>query len=205
MSKTDFKKEMKHLFAPSAKAFEIVDVPQLKYLMIDGKGDPNDREYSEAVEALYAVAYKIKFMSKKELGRDYVVPPLQGLWWAEDMSVFASGDKDAWEWTSMIMQPDWIDAGMFDNSRVQVEKAKNPPALSKMRMEKYHEGLSVQIMHIGPYADEGPVVARLHNEFLPQNGYAEAGKHHEIYLSDPRKVSPEKLKTVLRQPVKKAA
>ncbi len=205
MSKTDFKKEMKHLFAPSAKEFEVVEAPQLNYLMVDGKGDPNASEYSEAVEALYAVAYKLKFMSKKELGRDYVVPPLEGLWWAEDLRVFATGDKDAWEWTSMIMQPDWIDADMFNNACEQVEKAKNPPALSKIRMEKYLEGLSVQIMHIGPYADEAPVLSRLHNEYLPQNGYVEAGKHHEIYLSDPRKVSPEKLKTVLRQPVKKTA
>ncbi|HEY85182.1 MAG TPA: hypothetical protein G4N96_08755 [Chloroflexi bacterium] len=204
MSKIDFKKELKHLYRPSAKKFGVVDVPPMNFLMIDGHGDPNTaQEYAEAVEALYAAAYKLKFMSKK-LGKDYVVPPLEGLWWAEDMSAFTGGNKDAWDWTMMIMQPEWISPQMFQEARRQVEKAKNPPALPKMRLETYHEGLSAQIMHIGSYDDEAPTIARMHHEFLPKNGYIETGKHHEIYLSDPRKVSPEKLKTVLRQPIKKA-
>jgi len=205
MSKVDFKKELKHLYRPSAKKFEVIDAPPMNFLMIDGHGDPNTaQEYKEALEALYAVAYKIKFTSKKALGKDYVVPPLEGLWWAEDMSAFTSADKDAWDWTMMIMQPEWITPEIFEGARQQVEKAKNPPALSKMRLETYHEGLSVQIMHIGSYADEAPTLARMHQEFLPENGYTEAGKHHEIYLSDPRKVAPDKLKIVLRQPIKKA-
>jgi len=204
MSKIDFKKELKHLYRPSAKEFVVVDVLPMKFLMVDGHGDPNTaQEYQDAVEALYAVSYKLKFVSKKELGKDYVVPPLEGLWWAEDMEAFtAARDKSAWDWTMMIMQPEWITHEMVEEAVKQVEK-KGLPALSKLRLETYHEGLSVQILHIGSYDDEGPTIARLHNEFMPENGYEEAGKHHEIYLSDPRKVAPGKLKTVLRQPVRK--
>ena len=207
MTKTDFKKEWKHLYKPSSKEFEIVDVPPMNFLMIDGQGDPNTaKEYQEALEALYAVAFKIKFMSKKELGRDYVVPPLEGLWWAEDMDIFTtSGSKDDWLWTMMIMQPEWVTEELFEQVCNQVRKAKAPAALSKIRLENYHEGLSVQIMHIGPYSEEGPTIHKLRHEFLPENSLLEAGKHHEIYLGDPRKVAPEKLKTVLRQPVRKTA
>jgi hypothetical protein len=204
MSKIDFKKELKHLYRPSAKEFVVVDVPPMKFLMVDGHGDPNTaQEYQDAVEALYAVSYKLKFVSKKGLGKDYVVPPLEGLWWAEDMEAFtAARDKSAWDWTMMIMQPEWITHEMVEEAVKQVEK-KDLPALSKLRLETHHEGLSAQILHIGSYDDEGPTIARLHNEFMPENGYEEAGKHHEIYLSDPRKVAPDKLKTVLRQPVRK--
>jgi hypothetical protein len=205
MSKVDFKKELKHLYRPSAKAFTVVDVPSMQYLMADGHGDPNTAPaYQEAVEALYAVAYKLKFMSKRQLGKDYVVPPLEGLWWAEDMDSFTvDRDKSAWEWTMMIMQPAWITPEMFAEAVRQVEAAKGLPALSRLRLETYHEGLSVQILHLGPYDDEGPVLQRMHAEFVPQSGYEMAGKHHEIYMSDPRKVAPEKLRTVLRQPVRR--
>jgi hypothetical protein len=206
MSKVDFKKELKHLYQPSAKAFTVVDVPPMQYLMADGHGDPNTAPaYQEAVEALYAVAYKLKFMSKRQLGQDYVVPPLEGLWWAEDMDSFTvDRDKSAWDWTMMIMQPAWITPEMFAEALWQVEAAKGLPALPRLRLETYHEGLSVQILHLGSYDDEGPVLQRMHAEFIPQSGYEMAGKHHEIYLSDPRKVAPEKLRTVLRQPVRSA-
>ncbi|MCB0014273.1 MAG: GyrI-like domain-containing protein [Anaerolineales bacterium] len=203
MSKIDFKKELKQLYRPSARQFEVVEVPEMQFLMVDGHGNPNTvPAYREAVETLYAVAYKIKFSSKKLLNRDYVVPPLEGLWWAEDMDTFLTRDKDAWDWTMMIMQPDWISTEMFAEGCAAAEKANQPPALSRLRLESYREGLSVQIMHIGSYDDEGPVLAKLHNEFLPGNGYVETGKHHEIYLGDPRKTKPENLKTILRQPVK---
>jgi hypothetical protein len=204
MSKIDFKKELKHLYRPSPKEFVVLDVPPMSFLMIDGHGDPNTaQEYQDAVEALYAVSYKLKFTSKKELGKDYVVPPLEGLWWAEDMEAFtAARDKSAWDWTMMIMQPEWITQEMVEEAVKQVEK-KGLPALSKLRLETYHEGLAVQVLHIGSYDDEAPAIAKLHNEFIPENSYKEVGKHHEIYLSDPRKVAPEKLKTVLRQPVRK--
>lgn len=205
MSKVDFKKELKHLYRPSAKDFQLVDVPAMNFLMIDGHGDPNtDQSYSDAVEALYGVAYKLKFASKKETGRDYVVPPLEGLWWAEDMDTFTiSRDKSAWDWTMMIMTPDWITQPMFAEAVEVVRKSKALPALEKIRLEPYHEGLSVQILHIGSFDDEGPTIAKLHQEYMPQNGLQENGKHHEIYLSDPRRVAPEKLKTILRQPVKR--
>jgi hypothetical protein len=203
MSKVDFKREFKHLYGPTAKEFVVVDVPPLNYLMIDGHGDPNAaQEYQEALEALYAVAYKTKFMSKKELGRDYVVPPLEGLWWAEDMETFSTRrDKSSWDWTMMVMVPDWITPEMIERARQQVAVLKDPPALPKLRLEPYHEGLSVQILHVGSYDDEGPTLQRMHDEFIPQNGLEMRGKHHEIYLSDARKVASERLRTVLRQPV----
>lgn len=206
MTKIDFKKKFRELYQPSAKEFALVDVPAMQFLMVDGHGDPNTaEEYQEAVEALYAVAYKIKFASKKELGRDYVVPPLEGLWWAADMDSFTvKRDKSAWDWTMMIMTPDWVTEEMFGRAVELVEKGKNPPALSKVRLKNYQEGLAVQILHIGSFDDEGPTLVRLHQDYMPANNYVENGKHHEIYLSDPRKVAPEKLKTVLRQPVIKA-
>lgn len=204
MDKVDFKRTLKHLYRPSAKEFTVVEVPPLQYLMIDGHGDPNTAPaYAEAIEALYAVAYKIKFSSKKELGRDYVVPPLEGLWWAEDMASFTTArDKTAWSWTMMIMQPQWISPDMFQAAVGQVEAKKTLPALPKLRLEAYAEGLSVQILHIGSYDDEGPVLEKMHHQFIPDQGLKMAGKHHEIYLTDARKTPPEKLKTVLRQPVR---
>ena len=207
MSKIDFKKELKSLYRPSSKEFVVVEVPEMQFLMVDGHGDPNvAQEYVDAVEALYAAAYKIKFMSKKELGKDYVVPPLEGLWWAEDMQTFTTKlDKSAWDWTMMIMQPQWITEGFFEQARAVVQKQKSLPALTRLRLETYYEGLSVQVLHIGSYDDEGPTLQRMHSEFIPHNGLEMVGVHHEIYLSDPRKVVPEKLKTVLRQPVRKIA
>jgi hypothetical protein len=204
MTKVDFKKELKHLYGPSAKEFAVVDVPPMQFLMLDGRGDPNTaQEYQDALEALYAATFKTKFLSKVQEGRDYVVPPLEGLWWAEDMEAFATArDKSAWEWTMMIMQPDWITRELYEAAVAQVEKQKNPPALPKLRLETYHEGMSVQILHLGSFDDEGPTIARMHGEFMPANGYEPEGKHHEIYLSDPRRVAPDKLKTVLRQPVR---
>lgn len=204
MSKVDFKKEYKVLFSPP-REFVLLEVPEMQFLMVDGHGDPNvAQEYQEAVEALYAVAYKIKFASKKQLGRDYVVPPLEGLWWAEDMGAFTTArDKSKWDWTMMIMTPEWISQEMYADAVEQVRQGKHPAALEKVRLERYNEGLSVQIMHIGSYDDEGPTLMKMHNEFLPENGYVENGKHHEIYLGDPRKLAPEKLKTVLRQSVRK--
>ncbi len=205
MNKIDFKRELKHLYQPSGKDFSLVDVPAMQFLMIDGHGDPNTAQaYSAAVEALYAVAYKLKFASKQQLGRDYTVPPLEGLWWASDTDSFtARRDKSQWDWTMMIMQPDWITAEMHAAATAVVAKQKDLSALP--RLESYHEGLSAQIMHTGSYDDEAPVLHRLHHEFMPANNLIFNGKHHEIYLGDPRRVAPEKLKTVLRQPVRAAA
>lgn len=204
--KVDFKKSLKHLYQPGKKDFTLVEVPEMQFLMVDGHGDPNTApEYQKAVEALYAAAYKLKFISKKQLGKDYTVPPLEGLWWAEDMTHFTTNrDKSTWDWTMMMMTPAWITQQHFQEAVHAAGKNKQLPALALVRLELYDEGLSAQIMHIGSYDDEAPTLARLHQEWLPKHGYAPNGKHHEIYLSDPRRVAPEKLKTVLRQPVRKA-
>ncbi|MBE2221893.1 MAG: GyrI-like domain-containing protein [Anaerolineae bacterium] len=203
MTKIDFKKQLNHLYNPSHKAFSVVEVPAMQFLMVDGHGTPGVvQAYQDALEALYAVAYKIKFASKQKLAQDYTVPPLEGLWWADDMTTFTTArDKSQWDWTMMIMQPDWITTALFAEACATVKKQKEPAALSKLRLETVAEGLSVQIMHIGSYDDEGPILHKLHHEFMPANDYIFNGKHHEIYLNDPRRVSPEKLKTILRQPV----
>lgn len=205
MTKIDFKKELKHLYGPSSREFQVVDVPDLKFLKIDGQGDPNTAaEYAEAVEALYAVAYKVKFLSK-QAERDYVVPPLEGLWWAEDLDAFTSArDKSRWDWTMMLMTPDWITADQVARAQDEVREKKDLPALGSLRWEIHHEGLSVQILHLGSYDDEGPVLKKLHAEWMPANGYTFNGLHHEIYLNDPRRVEPAKLRTILRQPIRKA-
>jgi len=202
MSKIEFKKMLKHLYNPPKK-FTLVEVPDMQFLMIDGEGDPNRaKEYQDALAALYAVAYKLKFTSKTSLEKDYTVPPLEGLWWADDMDTFTiKREKSQWKWTMMIMTPDWITTTMFNLAIDQVRRGKNPISLDKIRLETYREGLSVQIMHVGSYDDEAPVLDELHKVYIPQNGYTENGLHHEIYLSDPRRVAPEKLKTILRQPV----
>ncbi len=202
MTKIDFKKELKHLYNPSTKKIEIVDVPIMNFLMVNGSGDPNTaQEYKDAVEALFAVSYALKFMVKREKGVDYGVLPLEGLWWTDDMTQFSTENKDIWKWTSMIMQPEYVTEDLVSKALEQVEKKKNPPALSKIRFENFHEGLSAQIMHIGPYSAEAPTIEKLQN-FIRENGYELRGKHHEVYLSDPRRSTPEKLKTIIRQPMK---
>lgn len=201
-NKIDFKKTVPSYQAKRGK-FEVVEVPPMQYLMVDGEGDPNtSQEYVDAVSSLYPVAYKLKFMSKRELGRDYVVPPLEGLWWAEDMEAFTSQrDKSQWLWTMMIMVPEWINRGMFEQIVEQLSGAGAPPKLAEIRLESLEEGTCVQTLHVGPYDDEGPALEHMHAEFIPANGFALTGKHHEVYLSDPRRTAQEKLRTILRQPV----
>lgn len=203
MSKIDLKKELKQLYNPSAKEVSLVEVPPISYLMIDGVGDPNtSQEYVDSIEALYAVSYTLKFLAKKGANpADYVVMPLEGLWWADNMAKFSMENKGMWKWISMIMQPSFITGTMVIQAIEQVEKKKGLAALSRMRFEKYDEGLSAQIMHIGPYAAEAPTVRKLH-KFIEDNGYSLRSKHHEVYLSDHRKTAPDKLKTIVRQPIK---
>ncbi|MBT8106980.1 MAG: GyrI-like domain-containing protein [Gammaproteobacteria bacterium] len=205
MAKIDIKKELKHLYRPSKSEFSLFEVPPMRFLMIDGRGDPNTAPaYTMAVQALFSVAYTLKFMSKNDLGKDYVVPPLEGLWWATDMQTFTNKrDKSQWLWTMMIMVPDWIPDEMVVRAQAAAGEKKALPALPKMRCEYYGEGLAVQILHIGPYDEEGPVLKQMHTEYLPAQNLTFNGKHHEIYLSDPRRVAPEKLKTILRQPVRR--
>ncbi len=203
MAKIDYKKELKQLYTASAKTVSLVDVPPMNFLMIDGRGDPNTSpEYAEAIEALYAVAYALKFKVRRKTGIDYVVMPLEGLWWTEDPARFTIEDKGAWLWTAMIMQPEHVTREMYGEVVAEVAEKKGLTALQRMRFERYHEGLSAQILHIGPYSEEAPTIARLH-EFIREQGYQIAGKHHEIYLSDPRRTAPERLKTILRQPVQR--
>lgn len=202
MTKRDLLKELKHLYAPSTKEVSRVEVPAMNFLMIDGAGDPNTSQaFKEAVEALFSLSYTLKFTVKKgALGIDYRVMPLEGLWWADDPSAFAIGNKDAWQWTLMVMQPNFITAGMVDAAIAAVQKKKNPPALPKVRFEPFAEGASAQIMHIGPFSEEGPNIEKVHR-FIEASGSALRGKHHEIYLSDIRRAAPEKWRTIVRQPM----
>lgn len=202
MAKVDLKKELKHLYNPSAKEVVLVDVPDMNFLMIDGAGDPNTaQQFKDAVQVLYGVSFTLKFMIKKGQEIDYAVMPLEGLWWTDDMTQFSMDRKDIWKWTVMIMQPEYVRADLVDKAIDQIAKKKDPPALSQTRFERFHEGLSAQIMHIGPYAAEAPTIQKLH-QFIEDTGHALRGKHHEIYLSDPRRAAPEKMKTVVRQPVR---
>lgn len=203
--KIDFKKQLDS-FRGRVGEFRLFDVPEMQYLMIDGQGDPNnDPSYGAALEALYPVAYKIKFASKQQLGRDYVVPPLEGLWWADDMESFTGArDKTQWRWTMMLMVPEWIGEDLVAEAIALVAAKTDPSRLRDVRLEKFHEGLCVQTLHLGSFDDEGPVLERMHTEFVLNQGLQLTGKHHEVYFSDPRRAAPEKLRTLLRQPVSRA-
>ncbi|MEV8369834.1 GyrI-like domain-containing protein [Microbacterium sp. NPDC064584] len=199
--KVDLKKDIVGYRARTG-VFDTVDVPPLRFLMIDGRGDPNGPVFGEALTALYSIAYPLKFLSKKELDRDYVVMPLEALWWAEDMQSFtAARDKSAWEWTAMILTPDWITAEQFAGARAKAASA----AAERVRLETLSEGRCVQTLHVGSFDSEGPVLQKLHAEVIPSRGLRMTGRHHEIYLSDPRRADPSKLRTILRQPVSDAA
>ncbi|MBT7618583.1 MAG: hypothetical protein HN590_14990 [Calditrichaeota bacterium] len=204
MKKIDFKKELKHLYKPTVKKFATVEVPDTNFIMIDGIGNPNtEKTYAEAVQVIFGLSYTIKFMVKKgDLQIDYGVLPLEGLWWMDDMSRFSVDTKDEWKWTMMIMQPEFITRDIYDHAIKELIRKKNPSNIAQVRFEPYSEGLSAQIMYIGPYADEEPAIKKLH-EYIHDEGFNRYGKHHEIYLSDPRRSKPEKLKTVLRQPMRK--
>jgi len=200
--KVDLKKELDSYRARHG-GFRIVDVPPAQYLMVDGHGDPNTaQEYVDALAALYPVAYTLKFASKNTLGRDYVVMPLEALWWASDMEAFTTArDKSTWAWTAMILVPSWISTDMYDAAVAEVARKDPPACLDRVRLETLREGRCVQTLHVGSYDDETSVLAEMHHEFIPSAGLKMIGKHHEIYLSDPRRVQPSKLRTILRQPV----
>lgn len=202
MAPYDLKRELKAYYAPKNTDWELVDVPEQQFIGINGRGNPNTaEEYARAVEALFAVAYTVKFAAKRGAGRDFVVGPLEGLWWAEDPAVFVAGDKDSWQWTMLISQPEWITEDMIEDAKQTALKKKRLPAIDKIRRVVFTEGRCAQTLHIGSYADEAPLLARLHDEFLAANDLQMSGPHHEVYLGDPRKTAPEKLKTILRQPV----
>jgi hypothetical protein len=201
VSKTDIRKTLAALYAAPAGRFVEIDVPKLDFVKIDGAGDPNTAPaYRRAIEWLYPVSYAMKFAAKA-IGRDYVVPPLEGLWWADDPADFVARRKERWRWTMMILAPDFLGPSFFDAA---VEKAgrKLGDAPATLRLEPLAEGRALQTLHVGRYDDEGPTLARLHDEIMPARSLTFAGPHHEIYLSDPRRTAPDRLRTILRQPVK---
>lgn len=204
-AKTDFKKTLDGYRATQGE-FRVVDIPAMQYLMISGRGDPNtSEEFADAITSLFPVAYKLKFASKLELDRDYVVPPLEALWWSSDMDAFTvSRDKTIWEWTAMIMTPEWITTAMF-RAAVAKAAASGPPSLEKVSLEPLHEGTCVQTLHVGSFDDESAVLAEMHDHVIPSRGMRMTGKHHEIYFSDFRRTAPAKLRTILRQPVTPAS
>lgn len=202
LEKIDFKKTLKALYNPPAGEFVTVNVPAMRFVKIDGEGDPNTSPaYKAALEWLYSVSYAMKFAARAAHGQDYTVPPLEGLWWADDHAAFTARRKDEWKWTMMIMVPDFVGQAVFDQAVAKAAK-KLGEVPSTLRLEPNEEGLCLQTLHIGSYDDETPVLARLHDEVMPENGFTFNGLHHEIYLSDARKVEPTKLRTILRQPVK---
>lgn len=202
MNKVDLKRDLKHLYY-AGKEHAIVDVPSMNFLMVDGAGDPNTASaYQDAVQTLYAVAYTLKFAVKKQQAVDYGVMPLEGLWWTSDSGYDPlAQSRDNWRWTMMIMQPEWVNAEMVGQVIEDVRGKKNPPAIGLVRFEPYAEGLAAQVLYTGPYANEYPTIEGLHH-FFQEQGYQHNGKHHEIYLSDPNRTAPQKLKTILRQPVR---
>jgi len=201
MNKIDLKKDLKHLYQPSAREVVQVEVPAFSFLMVDGAGDPNTSQaYAEAVEALFSTSYTAKFMVKKgPLQIDYAVMPLEGLWWADDMTAFVNNEKAKWKWTMMIMQPSFLEEEVIEKAIAEAKKKKALPALGKLRYETFTEGKCAQILHIGPFSEEGPAIERLHKFIDARTG--RRCKHHEIYLSDIRRADPRKWKTIIRQPM----
>jgi hypothetical protein len=201
MTQIDLKKDLKDLYQATAKSVVQADVPELKFLMIDGQGDPNTSPaYAEAVQALFSVSYTAKFMVKKgPMAKDYAVMPLEGLWWADDMRAFTTADKSQWKWTMMILQPDFVPDELIYKSIGEVLRKKKLPGVDRLRLERFREGRCAQVLHVGPFAEEGLAIERVHAFINERAGLR--GKHHEIYLSDVRRSDPAKWKTILRQPM----
>ncbi len=199
--KLDLRKERRDLYNPTGKEPRVVDVPAMSFLMADGEGDPGSSEaFAQAVEALFALSYAIKFSCKRSNRPDYGVMPLEGLWWADDPGAFSAGRREEWKWTLMIRQPSFVTREMVQEQREGLRGKKELPGMGKVRLKSFTEGLCVQLLHQGPFEQEGPEVRRLHEE-IARRGKRTRGKHHEIYLSDMRRLPPGKWKTILRQPM----
>lgn len=197
----DVKRALKDFYAPRNREWQLVEMPAQQFIAVDGVGDPNTSpEYARAVEALYAVGYTMKFASK-HAGHDFVVGPLEGLWWAPDPTVFTARAKESWHWRMMVSLPAEISGEQIKTATEGALAKKKLPTIAHVRHETLQEGLCAQVLHIGSYDDETPLLKRLHDEYMPANNLTFAGPHHEIYLGDPRRTAPEKLKTVIRQPV----
>jgi hypothetical protein len=203
MKKIDLRKRLKYLYSPSASKAQTVEVPELRFIMVDGRGDPNGPEFGDAINALYGLSYTLKFTIKKEDALDYPVMAIEELWWGGSAG-FNVADRKSWNWTAMIVQPESVTPALFKRAVDEVRKKKRINALELARLEAFHEGLSAQILHVGPYSAEPPTIQRL-RDYIKENGGKPRGRHHEIYLGDPRRTSPSKLRTILRQPFEKSA
>ncbi len=203
LTKVDLRRQLKYLYSPSASKSQTVDVPQFNFIMVDGEGAPDAPEYGEAISALYNLSYSIKFTMKRESLIDYPVMALEGLWWS-DSPRFDMAERRAWKWTAMMMQPEFVTPSLFNRAVEEIKRKKDLKALGVARLEAFHEGLSAQVMHIGPYSAEAPTIKRLH-DYIRESGGKPRGKHHEIYLGDPRRAARTKLRTILRQPFEKTA
>ena len=199
--KLDFKKSLKSFYAPKNAEFQLVELPVLRYLAIDGIGAPENDEFSLAIQALYLTAYPLKFISKAATGKDYAVPPLEALWWADDYAAFTLNERKSWKWTLLSIVPDWITQEHL-NAAITKALAKGNNRAAHIEFRLIEEGLSYQALYTGPFSGEGSVLANMHDVVMPERGYTFNGLHHEIYLSDMRRTAPEKLKKILRQPVK---
>lgn len=206
MEKLDLRKQFRHLYQPSAKKVELVEVPTLRFALIDGEIEPGaspatSPAFHQAMEALYGISYTLKFMSKlrQENPIDYTVMALEALWWTET-GEYDLTQPEGWKWAAMMMQPEHITVEMFQEALNQLRKKKPSPALDLLRLESFTEGLCIQIMHIGPYKTEPVTLAKM-DAFAVEHGYRMRGKHHEIYLGNPMRAAKEKLKTILRHPV----
>lgn len=202
MATIDLRKARKDLYAPPVGAVRLIEVPPMHFLAIDGAGDPNTSPaYVTVVTALYSVSHAIKALRKRGVAvDDYIVMPLEGLWWMADDAPYSPTEREHWAWTMQIRQPDDVTVEQFAEAREQVSRKKGLPNLPALRLEERHEGSAAQTMHLGPYADEAPTITLLH-DFIAAQGRTAHGKHHEIYLGDPRRTAPERLKTILRQPI----
>ena len=203
MAKLDMKKTLSTCYT-AAKDPRLIDVPAVRYLCYQGAGDPNtSTDFRDGIGVLYGLAYTIKF-AVKETGRDFTVMPLEAQWWSDDPEERFTGEKkDTWKWKVMIAVPDFVDDRMFEDAQRTLRKKKNAPGLDRANVEEITDGISAQILYIGPYSDEGPSIKALHR-WIGEQGYRLRGHHREIYLSDPNKTAPEKLKTIIRHPVEKA-
>ena len=202
MRKVDLKKKYKAFYSERKGNISIVEVPEFKYLMCSGQGSPASEGYKNAIEALFPLAYHIKFSIRTNREVDYGVMPLESLWWMDDMTQFSKERMDEWKWSAMIMQPNFITKEIVAASIEEVSKKKDLPFLDQIELVDFRDGLSAQIMHLGSYADEQPTIEKLHSH-IHESGYELTGKHREIYLNDPRRTAPENLKTILRQPIVK--
>jgi len=200
--KLDLRKKLAHFYRPPVGGVEVLKVPRMKYVVVDGGGSPESDDFHQAIGTIYNVAFTMKFRSKKLLKRDYNIMALEGLWWVEGGG-FVVTKRESWQWTLMIVQPDFVTPRLFADSIKEVKAKKNPPGLERARLVPFAEGLCAQTMHVGPYSTESETIARLET-FVKEHGYKMVGKHHEIYLGDPRRAAPSKLRTIIRHPIAKA-